>query len=68
VFRLLCFALLLAILLFFAIASSPGSAEPAINGNAPTIETAASSNSSSCTITITMTGIVGDPGDLGDRG
>ena len=70
--RFLCFACVVAIFLFFG-GSSPGSAEPARSESAVPIEAAGStnstsSNSSSGTIMITMTGMVGDPGDVaGDR-
>ena len=68
--RFLCFASVLAIFLFLGGGSSPGSAEPARSESAPRIEATASanstsSNSSSGSIMITMTGMVGDPGDLG---
>lgn len=53
--------------------SSPGAAEPARGENQPPVEvsastSSASSNSSSGTIMITMTGMAGDPGDLGPQG
>ena len=56
--RLLCCASLLVVIMVFA------EAEPGVSAEAPelvehqTIEVPASSNSSSCTITITMTGII----------
>jgi len=70
--RVLCFASLVAIVLFLAAVSSPGLAEPASSGSPRLLELAsspdsASSNSSSGTIMITMTGMVGDPGDLSGR-
>ena len=70
--RFLCFALVLAVFLFLGGASSPGAAEPARSESTPRIEATAStnstsSNSSSGTIMITMTGMVGDPGDLAGK-
>lgn len=70
VVRFLCLASILAIFLFLGSGSSPGSAEPASSESRPRIEVpaspeATSSNSSSGTIMITMTGMVGDPGDIG---
>jgi len=61
-----------AIFLYLGGAFSQGSAEPARGESAPRIEATAapastSSNSSSGAIMITMTGIVGDPGDLAGR-
>jgi len=69
VVRFLCFACVVAVFLFLAGAFSQGSTEPARTEDTPRIEATAShnstsSNSSSGTIMITMTGMVGDPGDL----
>jgi hypothetical protein len=61
-----------AIVLVFAVVFSLGSARPAgtegpgIFGVAVSVSSA-SSNSGSCTIAITMTGMVGAPGDLSGR-
>lgn len=71
--RFLCFACAVAVFLFLAGAFSQGSAEPARSESPPRIEAAASleatsSNSSSGTIMITMTGMAGDPGDLSGNG
>ena len=60
----------MAVFLFLAGAFSEGSTEPARPEPEPRIEGTAfynstSANSSSGTIMITMTGMAGDPGDLG---
>ena len=67
--RVLWFALLVAIVLFAALVSSPGLADPPSGKVSRLIDfgvsiDSPSSNSSSCAIAITMTGMVGDPGDL----
>jgi hypothetical protein len=63
--RLLCFASLFALILLCGTADSAGSVGLAAPEKPPTNEQAAPSSSG--TITITMTGIVGDPGDIGVR-
>jgi hypothetical protein len=69
--RFICFASLLAIFLFFiATASSPGSAMAPRQEKLPTLQdlsgnTTPENRHGSGSIAITMTGIVGDPGDLG---
>ena len=70
--RFLCFACVVAMFLFLAGAFSEGSSEPAGSDNPPPIEARASGNPTSCnsssgTITITMTGMAGDPGDLSGK-
>ena len=70
--RFLCFACVVAVFLFLAGAFSQGSTEPAGSEAPPRIGATAShnstsSNSSSAAITITMTGMVGDPGDLSGK-
>lgn len=70
--RFLCLVSVLTIVLLFAIASSPGAVEPARAEDPPAIEATASHNStswnsSSGTIMITMTGMVGDPGDVSSK-
>ena len=71
--RFLCFALILAVVLFLGGDSAPGAAEPARSERPAPIQVgasgnSASSNSSSGTIMITMTGMAGDPGDIGITG
>ena len=64
-FRFLCFAAVVVVFLFLGGAFSQGSAEPAGSERPPPIEVGASagstsSNSSSGSIMITMTGVVDD--------
>jgi hypothetical protein len=71
--RVLCFVLIFAVVLFLGGDSAPGAVEAARGERPPPIQVGASvnstsSNSSCCAITITMTGMVGDPGDLSCRG
>ena len=66
-FRILGFAAVVAIFLFLGGALSQGSAEPARSERPPPIEVgaspgSASSNSSSGSIMITMTGVMDDEG------
>ena len=68
--KFLCFALVFAVVLFLGGGTIPGSGESARAESPPAIEVGASVNSTSCdsssgTIMITMTGMPGDPGDLG---
>lgn len=58
--RFVSIAALLVLLVFFAVAYSPGSAEPAMDEGALMSEGGVSSNASSAGITITMTGVVDD--------
>jgi len=67
-----CFAAVVATFLFLGGAFSQGAAEPARSDRPPPIEVGASagsmsSNSSSGSIMITMTGIVGDHADIGEE-
>ena len=71
--RILGFAAVVATFLFLGGALSQGAAEPARSERPPPIEVGASagstsSNSSSGSIMITMTGMPRDPGDLGPQG
>jgi len=72
VVRFLCFVSVFMIFLFFGGAFSAGSAEPGRSDGQPAIRAvvssnSTSSNSSSGTIMITMTGMAGDPGDISGR-